>query len=740
MRLSTVCWLLPILLSLNTYGQQRDGETFQKEYQVHIARTQEPIQIDGELNEQVWANTQPLSSFWRKFPTDIGKATRKTEARVTYDDKFLYVAFTVYDSGKVFIKSLKRDVGHDGNDCVGLILDPVNKRANGFFFVVNAYNAQSEDQINGNGDMISFSWDNKWYSATKRYADRWTAEMAIPFKTLRYTADKLTWGINFLRVDTKTNEYSLWTHVPVNFRSYDLGYTGALVWPEPPPKPGSNAVLIPYATGGVQEDKDNGLPWKATGNAGFDGKMALSSSLNLDMTVNPDFSQIEVDKQVTNLTRFNIFLPEKRTFFLENSSLFSSYGIPSVRPFYSRRIGLDKNGNKIPILLGVRLTGNASKSTRIGLLNMQTGSQGDYSAENYTAATINQAVLKRSTLNLYFMNRQGFLSDSAKKADPLSAYGRNLGGEFNYTNLKGTWNGWAGYHQSFKPGITKDDRFMDLGGSYNGRYFSAMLDMNTVGTNFYTDMGYTQRIENFDAARDTIVRLGYKQVYNEFDYRILPKKTKVSSYQFQLTNSFVFNPDNTLNERNQSLGLNIMYWHTAQLLVTLNNYEVNLLFPTAFTDKTPLPKDNYQYSQATLGYQSDFRKPLSYYATVGGGGFYNGSYQSFIGGVTWRSQPHLNIGLHAEYDKLAFPDIYGTAELFLIAPKVEINFSTAVFWTTFIQYNTQRNNFNINSRFQYRFKPMSDFFLVYTDNYYTDPLLKNRNRALVFKLNYWFSL
>ena len=183
-----------------------------------------------------------------------------------------------------------------------------------------------------------------------------------------------------------------------------------------------------------------------------------------------------------------------------------------------------------------------------------------------------------------------------------------------------------------------------------------------------------------------------------------------------------------------------MYWNTAQLLVTLNNYEVNLLFPTAFTDKTPLPKDNYQYSQATLGYQSDFRKPLSYYATVGGGGFYNGSYQSFIGGVTWRSQPHLNIDLHAEYDKLAFPDIYGTTELFLIAPKVEINFSTAVFWTTFIQYNTQRNNFNINSRFQYRFKPMSDFFLVYTDNYYTDPLLKNRNRALVFKLNYWFSL
>jgi hypothetical protein len=728
------------LFCLSAHGQQRDGETFQKDYQVHITRTAEPVKIDGELDESIWRTTPPLSSFWKKFPNDEGKAITKTEARIAYDDKFLYVAFTVYDSGKVFIQSLKRDVGHDGNDCVALILDPVNKRTNGFFFVVNAFNAQSEDQISGTGERITFSWDNKWYSATKRYADKWTAEMAIPFKTLRYTADKLIWGINFLRVDTKTNEYSMWTHVPVNFRTYDLGYTGALIWPEPPPKPGSNTVLIPYLTGGVNEDKSNGKPWEATGNAGFDGKLALSSSLNLDMTVNPDFSQIEVDKQVTNLTRFNIFLPEKRTFFLENASLFSSYGIPQVRPFYSRSIGLDKNGNKIPILLGARLTGNVSKSTRIGLFNMQTGSKADYSPENYTAATINQSVLKRSTLNIYFLNRQGFLSDSAKKTDPLAAYGRNLGGEFNFTNLKGTWNGWAGYHQSFKPGISTDNKFIDLGGSYNGRNFSAMIDMNNIGTNFYTDMGYTERIENHDAAKDTIIRMGYKQVFNEISYRIRPTKTKVSSWQFQFTNSFVFNPNNSLNERNHSLGLNLMYWNTAQLFVTLNNYEVHLLFPASFTGQTPLPTDTYRYSNGTFGYQSDFRKPLSYYATVGGGGFYNGSYQSFIGGITWRRQPHLNVDLRAEYDKLSFPGSYGSTELFLIAPKIEINFSTSLFWTTFIQYNTQRNNFNVNSRFQYRFRPMSDFFLVYTDNYYTDPLFRNKNRALVFKLNYWFSL
>lgn len=738
MRLLLATWLF--LTCLQTMGQQKDGEAFQKEYQVHLSKTKDPITIDGELDEAVWSNAATVSSFWKKFPTDEGKAKRKTEAKVTYDDKFLYVAFTAYDSGKVFIQSLKRDVGHDGNDCVALILDPVNQRANGFFFVVNAYNAQSEDQINGNGERISFSWDNKWYSATKRYADRWTVEMAIPFKTLRYTADKLVWGINFLRVDTKTNEYSMWTHVPINFRSYDLGYTGALVWPEPPPKPGSNGVLIPYITGGLHEDKDNDKPLKATGNAGFDSKMALSSSLNLDMTVNPDFSQIEVDKQVTNLTRFNIFLPEKRTFFLENANLFSSYGIPPIRPFYSRSIGLDKNGNRIPILLGARLTGNLSKSTRIGLFSMQTGSKGNYTPENYAAATINQAVLKRSTLNAYFLNREGFLSDSAKNSDPLAAYGRNAGAEFNFSNLKGSWNGWTGYHQSFKPGISSDNRFIDFGGSYNGRYFNAMIDMGSVGTNYYTDMGYMERIENHDAARDTTIRMGYKQAFSEISYRIIPKKGKVSTYQLAIDNFFVINPDNSFNERNHTMNFNVMFWNTANFFVSLNNYEVNLLFPVSFTGKTPLPKDDYRYSQFSAGYQSDFRKPFNYAITVSDGGFYNGTYQSINGSITIRKQPHLNIDLRAEYDKLSFPDPYGTTALLLIAPKVEINFSTQLFWTTFFQYNTQRNNFNINSRFQYRFKPMSDFFLVYTDNYYTDPLLKNRSRAIVFKMNYWLNL
>lgn len=713
--------------------------SFQKDYQLHIIKATTPVKIDGELNDAVWAIAEKTSAFWKKYPNDEGRPKKGTIAQLSYDDKFLYVAFTAFDSGKALITSLKRDVGHDGNDGVALILDPLNQKANGFFFVVNAYNAQSEDQLSP-GSQVTFNWDNKWYSATKRYHDRWTAEFAIPLKTLRYSTDKKTWGINFLRVSAKDNEYSCWTKVPVNFRSYDLGYTGALIWNETPPPAGTNISVLPYVTADVQSDKENGKKTTSTANAGFDSKIALNSSLNLDLTVNPDFSQVEVDQQVTNLTRFNIFLPEKRGFFLENADLYSQYGIDPIRPFYSRTIGLDKHGNRIPILFGARLTGNITKSTRIGIMNMQTGRKGDYEPENYTAVTVNQKVFKRSVIRGLFLNREASLTDAEKQADPLSAYGRNAGGEFNYTNEKGTWSSWVNYHQSFKPGIHDKDKYLETGVEYNGRHLLTTFDLASVGTNYYTDMGYVQRIENYDAVRDTVIRVGFKHMFLSGSYRIFPKKGSINTHSIRAENYLVFNPDNSFNERNTSLFYNAQFNSTAFFFMGINNNSVDLLFPVSFTGKTPLPKNKYSYSNLFFEYDADFRKKLSYTIGATVGEFYNGNTQQVNAGINFRSIPHLNIGIKANYYKLSFPGSYGSTELFLISPRIEVNFSTSVFWTTFLQYNTQGNNFNINSRFQWRYKPMSDLFLVYTDNYFTNPLLKNKNRAVVLKMNYWLNL
>lgn len=727
--------------SLFAQSKETNTANYQKAYQYQIEKINEAIQIDGEIAEKVWQNIPKSSAFWKKFPTDEGRPQRQTEVQICYDEKFIYLAVTAYDSGRAYIQSLKRDIGHDGNDGFAVVLDPTNQKTNGFVFVVNAENAQSEDQLPfPDGEQPSWSWDNKWFSATKHYQNKWTVEMAIPFKSIRYSADKKIWGLNLIRIDTKTNEYSTWTHVPVNFRSMDLGYTGAMIWKESPPKSGSNMVLIPYTTGGVSGDQENGTSTKTTANAGFDAKMALNSSLNLDLTVNPDFSQIEVDQQVTNLSRFNIFFPERRTFFLENADVFASYGIPPIRPFYSRTIGLDKEGNKIPILFGARISGNLGKGTRVGIMNMQTGRKGNYAPENYGAASIHQRVFKRSLVKAYFLNRQNSLTAVEKEKDPLNAWGRNAGIEFTYNNLAGTWSGWGAYHHSFKPGIVQNNAYVDAGFMYSGRNLSVLYDMGNTGTNYYTDMGFVQRINNYDAARDTVIRLGFKQIFSQVGYKWFPKKGKINQYAVNLNNFLVFNPDGSKNEISQELEYNMMFKNTANVFLFANRSDVYLLFPTSFTDASPLPANRYQFLAGGVGFQTDYRKPLSVKLKYAAGEFYNGQIQMISAQITLRKQPHLNIALQAEYNKISFPTIYGSSELLLISPRIEMNFNTKLFWTTFLQYNTQGNNFNINSRFQYRYKPMSDFFLVYTDNYYTSPLLKNKNRALVFKWNYWLNL
>lgn len=729
-----------VLFFIGSFVYGQDSLTIQQQFNLHIRKTSSVIKIDGEANEAAWKDAEITSPFFLKFPTDEGQPKRKTEVKTLYDEHYIYFAFTAYDSGSNhFIRSLKRDVGHDDNDGVAVILDPVNQHSNGFFFVVNALNVQSEDVLSsfGGNDGVDFSWDNKWLSATKIYADRWTAEMAIPFKTLRYSAGKTNWGINFLRVDAKSNEYSTWTKMPRNFRSYDLGYTGLLQWDASPPAAGKNISLIPFVTGNINGDKTANDITKVMGNAGLDAKIALSSSLNLDLTVNPDFSQIEVDRQVTNLTRYSIFFPERRTFFLENSDLFSSYGIPPIRPFYSRRIGLDNEGNRLPILFGARLSGHAAKRTRIGIMNMQTGKKNGSPAQNYSAVSINQGVLKRSMIKGYFLNRSASLSAVEIQKDPLQKYGRNAGMELAYSNLSGTWSGWATYNHSFKPGIFKNNIYSNAGFSYSGRNIGFTLDASTVGTNYYTDMGFVERIENYDAARDTSIRVGFKHLYTAAEYKLFPKKGSISQHSFNAERYYVINPNNSFNEVNYSLNYNIMFRNSANLFAILNANKVKLLFPVSFTGKTPLPVNEYNYSNAGLGYESDRRKLFSLSVRATTGAFYNGTNTQLSAGFTIHSQPHLDVSLRAEYNKLHFPEPYGETELFLIAPRVDYNFSTHLFWTTFLQYNTQQNNFNINSRLQWRYKPMSDLFLVYTDNYFSDPLFKNKNRSFVFKLSYW---
>ncbi len=720
----------------------QDGLGFQDAFKVSVRRAVEKIRIDGQPDETTWKNADKANNFREKWPNDKNMAKRKTEVRVAFDDENIYFFIIAQDTNHYVAQTLKRDNGLYDSDAVSIAIDPVNQRTNGFLFSVTPYNVQSEDLVSANtSGELNFSWDNKWFSATKRHETHWTAEIAIPFKTLRYDAAKKTWGINFLRSDLKNNQYSSWTHMPTNFNFYDFGYSGALVWEEAPPPPGTNISFIPYTTGSLRSDTEEGLPTAARFNGGFDGKVAVTSSLNLDVTVNPDFSQVEVDQQVTNLTRFNIFFPERRTFFLENDDLFSNYGIPPIKPFYSRRIGLDPEGRQIPIIGGLRLSGNISKKTRIGLLNMQTLAKGDYQAQNYTAATFNTRVQARSLVKGYFLNRQAF-SDGKEWADPLDAYGRNLGIQYDFTDKAGKWNTWSGFHRSFKPGISGQDLYLNQGVQFATKYIEAVIDYSDVGEQFHTDMGFVNRIENYDAKADSSIRKGFRQTYGSFTYRLFPEGKSVIQHRFKLENFTVWNRDFSLNEHNLSLEYEMIFRNTSNLSGTLSMVKNNLPFHTSFTSEaaTPLPPGSYRHAQAGLSFASDSRKRLVFRTELTAGGFFNGKLLQANAMITWRAQPWGNFSIFIEQARLRFPDPYGRNDLLLVAPRIEVNFSNSIFWTTFLQYNNQNNNFNINSRLQWRYKPMSDIFIVYTDNYFTDPFMKQKNRGVVFKMNWWLNL
>lgn len=710
---------------------------------VTIRQSPNLIKLDGILDDEVWMNAEVCKDFWMKAPSNQTLGDPLTEVKVTYDDKFLYFGVKAYvKKDSLVVQSLKRDQGLRVSDGIGIVLDPVNLKTNGFYFVLTPFNSQTEGLIGVNGDEVTFTWDNTWYSETKIYDEYWVGEIAIPFSILRYDPKKLIWGLNFIRSARGENEFHTWTNMPLQFRGTDLGYLGQMVWDKNPPEGGSKLSLNPYVTSGISTDDENNLGAKVTRNAGFDAKVALSPRMNLDLTVNPDFSNVDVDVQVTNLTRFSIFFPERRIFFLENDDLFSSFGIPPIRPFYSRRIG-SKDGQNVPILYGARITGNLNKSLRVGILNVQTARKGESSADNFTSATFNQRILDRSTISGYLTNSTSFQNDDERQNSPQDAYGRNAGLSFNYSNKEGTVSGWANGNLSFKPMIEDPNHFANGGIGYFGQNFSSFLDVVSMGKGYSTDVGFNRRIDNYDAIRDTVIKVGNNFLYNETSYTFYPQLSKVNSFKIGTENFLAYDDLGKFNERNNKLNFELRMANASTLNLSLNTNSVNLLFPFSFVgsdDTPPLPAGIYHFNDVSMNASTDTRKNVILSSGVRIGQFYSASYKQVLAELTLRNQPYFSTKITVEYNDLKFPTPYGEQSFWLVAPVVEINFTNNLFWTSFLQFNSQANNFNINSRLQWRYKPMSDFFLVYSDNYFTDPLFKNKNRALVLKANYWINI
>lgn len=708
---------------------------------LRISSTSESIQIDGKLTEATWQNSPRLSDFLLTQPVDGVAASKQTEVQIAYDDRYIYIAAKMWDDPNFIIQSLKRDNTSE-NDEFSVLIDPVGQRTNGFIFSTSAYNVQSEALVSASATGLSGmnfdpSWDNRWFSAAQQEEGFWTVEMAIPFKTLRYKENITNWGINFIRLEPGNNEIHTWSPVPRQFDFFDLGYTADLSWENAPEKQGSNVSFIPYVT--TRMDQVNNDGEKETDysfDAGMDAKVAITPTLNLDLTVNPDFSQVEVDRQVTNLTRFNIFFPERRQFFLENADVFNEFGQFAERPFYSRRIGLDPSGRTVPINYGVRLSGNLNNTLRIGAFNMHTDGNSNRPAQNYSSMTFQQRIWERSSIKGIFLNRQSFVDGEWQKDD----YGRNLGGEFNYSTPDGKWTALGGYLHSFKEGYTDKNQHLYSRFSYNGQKFRTFLSFQRMSENYFADMGFTGRLFNYNPTTGTIERIGFSQIGNMIDYYIYPKESeKVNFHWSGLENFIYFNNGQGLNEWYTRLRHFIFFKNTSQLRFRLNNNFVDLIFPFDLTD-TPLPAGDYNMTEFNIQFNTDVRKLVNTEWFVVYGQFYNGTKLTYRGSLNYRIQPWGTFSLGLEQNNIRLPAPYGDLDLTLATGRFEINFRNNLFWTTFLQYNTQADNFNINSRLQWRFAPMSDLFLVYTDNYIVDGMFGPKDKSLVLKVNYWLTL
>ena len=421
------------------------------DYRLHIRKTTGEISIDGVIDEQAWKDTDVAKDFFMVLPADTGKAEQPSEIRMCYDAKQIYLAAVFYNRppGPYYVESLRRDFTFGKNDNFLMFIDPFNNQTTGFSFGANAAGAQWDGTMN-NGSKVDLNWDSKWISKVRRDQDKWVVEMAIPFKSIRYKKDVKEWGINFSRLDLKTSEKSSWTPVPRQFPTSSLAYSGVLVWDEPPPPTGLNYSLIPYVLGSVNADNIDGNDTDFDSKIGGDVKLALTSSLNLDLTINPDFSQVEVDQQIVNLDRFELFYPEKRQFFLENADLFASFGYGNIRPFFSRRIGLD-----VPIHAGVRVSGNLNENWRMGLMDMQTASDEETGlpSQNFAALTLQRKVFSQSSIGLMFVNKEStsYPIDTEEYRELYPKFNRNLGLEYNLASYNNLWTGKAFVFKSFSP-------------------------------------------------------------------------------------------------------------------------------------------------------------------------------------------------------------------------------------------------------------------------------------------------
>ena len=724
-----------ILINFNFVLAQKINDS------TYVKFTNQKIVIDGIDNETDWKIAEIKSNFWQWFPTDSLKALNQTEIRFLYDSNNIYVFIKCYeDKNNTIISSLRRDMGRF-SDFFLFTLDTFNDLTNAYAFGGNSVGVKKDEIIFNGGRTLgkdsNWDWDAKFDLKTKVYENFYTAEMKIPLSSIRFSNNSKLWKYNVYRRRINDNEFSTLFRVPQEQSFINLSYSKPLVFEKPLGKSKTPITIIPY----INLLKSNNFEIGRKTNDfqyGGDGRIYIGTGLNLDVTINPDFSQIEVDDQIINLTRFALRLPEKRQFFIQNSDLFSGFGdIYENQPFFTRRIGVTKdiNGNTIQnkIHAGIRLSGKLTNKLRVGLLNMQTAEDemNLIPSNNNTVLSFQQSIFSKSNFKFLFVNRQKTSENNSLLNQ--EKYNRVLGFDYNFISKDDKIRGKVFFYNTFSPSVNKEG--FSTGGwiNYNTRKNRFRTAFFKTTPNFTSDLGFTRRTD-------------FKKNYTSYNRVFYPKSKSIQSIEFGPQLYYIDKPglNNQVTDRRFSANLSFNFKNMSGIDFEFTNSYIfleNNFDPTGANENSPINRGSYETRQIEMEYGSTNRRKFRFKSNINIGGYFNGEKYSISNDFNFRIDKLMQASLKFRYDKIDLPDPQNSVALFLISPKVDFTFSKNIFWATFVQYSNFSNSLGINSRFQWRFAPLSDLFLVYTDNsnYIENDFIPNF-RTINLKITYWINI
>jgi len=707
------------------------------------ARAAEAPTLDGDvLGDVAWAAATPITGFTQEQPNEGEPVSERTEVRVLFTNDTLYIGAVMYDSDPsgIITSDSRRDSPLDDTDSFQMIVDTYRDLQNGFVFGTNPAGIEYDGQVTnegqgggggpgqgqrqsgGSGSGFNINWDAAWTVRARTGDHGWSAEFAIPFRTLRYPSGaNQTWGINFQRNIRRKNERAYWTPIPRQFNLYRLSLAGSLTGVQTPAL--RNLRITPFALANALESGVAPVDSEMDYDLGGDLKYSLTPSLTLDATINTDFAQVEVDDQQVNLDRFTLFFPEKRPFFLENAGFFTVGNPGEVDLFFSRRIGIGDNGEAIPIMGGGRVSGKAGKFN-VGLLNMQTADYDDVvPTTNFSVARVSRDLPNRSSLGAIFTNRNA-MGDLAQDDQWGRTYG--IDGKLGL-GMTTVISGFMARTET--PGVDTSDHAYNIRSQNNRPQWDFNIGYQEVGEGFNPEVGFLSR--SGYRKPDVFLMTRFRP---ENDFNIQELRPHVNFRGFWGLDGFQETGFVHLDSHWQ-------FKDSTEIHTGMNLTREGVRTPFEIYPGVIVPPGTYDHAEAQLVAMSNQGLPISVSMRATIGGFFGGDRVSLNPTVRFRAGDALTTELAYQRNDIKLPD--GNFVTNLVRTRVSYSFSTRVFTQALIQYNDRADLWSMNFRFGWLQAANTGLFVVYTDTRGLYDLFERperTDRSFTVKYSYMFDL